>query len=329
MSTLLVTGGGGFVMSHVARQWIEAGRDNRTIVLDAAPLDDDARSFLDSERIVALQGDVTDSATWETIPEAQSITHMVHGAAVTSVQRHVDTAGIAGALPALNANIMGVAEAIAFAARLPALKRFINVSSGSVYADDGRQAPNQPLPEDGAVHADGWYALSKLSGELITTQAAASGLPALSVRLSGVYGPMDRTTPARAVDCIPRQLVHAARDSRMLRLAGLDGGGDFLHAGDVASAILALLACDIPRHPVYNIAYGAFTTLRELADMVPGLHWEEASPELADIAADPAFTTGRWGAYDISRLIADTGWRPRSLTEAIADYSDWLTVHRN
>jgi UDP-glucose 4-epimerase len=153
-------------------------------------------------------------------------------------------------------------------------------------------------------------------------------VPAVSVRLSGVFGPLDRTTGARAVDCLPKRLVHAAREARKLRLSGLTGGGDFIHAGDIAAGMLALLGCAELRHPVYNIAHGRFTTLAALARMVPGLDWEEAGPGEADIAADPALTAGRWGAYDISRIVAETGWHPRPLEAAIADYAGWLKAHR-
>jgi len=327
MSVLLVTGGGGFVMSHVVRRWVESAPGRRAIVLDAAPLDESARAFLSDARIVFVQGSVTDRAAWDGLPEIQAITHVVHGAAVTSIQRHVTEAGLAGALPALSANIMGTAQALAFADRLPALRRIVNLSSGAVYASHARQAAGQPLPEDGSVGPEGWYSLTKHVGELLTGEAAAGGLPALSVRLSGVFGPMDRITAARTVECMPKVLVHAARDGRTVRLAGLDGGGDFVHAGDVAAAILALLECPAPRHPVYNIAGGAFTTLRELASLVPGLRWTESDPQDADLAGDTRMTGGRWGAYDISRVFAETGWRPRPLDAAIRDYADWLKRH--
>lgn len=327
MSTLLVTGGGGFVLSHLVRQWVDCDADNRAIVLDAAPLDADATKFLAVDRVHFCRGSVTDPAAWEAIPEPETITYIAHGAAVTSIQRHVASDGIRGALPGLSVNMMGVAEALSYADRLPSLKRFVNLSSGSVYASHGRQAPGQPLPEDGSVAPEGWYALSKLSGELLTGEAAASGLPALSVRLSGVFGPMDRATPARVVNCIPKVLAHAAREGRPVRLAGLDGVGDWVHAGDVAAAVIALLKCSDPHHPVYNIAAGAGITLRDLARLVPDLKWTETEPQDADIAVDTTLTGGRWGAYDISRIVADTGWRPRPLGEAILDYSAWLKDH--
>ena len=327
MSTLLITGGGGFVMGHLARQWVEADTQNRAIVLDAAPLDVSAAAFLSNPRIQFIQGDVTDRATWNRLPAPHDITYLAHAAAVTSINRHVVQSGLRGAVPALGVNIMGVAEALAFADQLPGLRRFVNLSSGSVYANHGRQAPGQPLPEDGNVAPDGWYAVSKYAGELLVSEAAVGGLPAVSVRLSGVFGPMDRTTPARAVDCVPKRMAHAARDGRTLRLAGLNAVGDWIHAGDVASGVMALLECAAPRHPVYNIAAGQVTTLAELAQLVPNLNWHESGPQEADIIADETRTGGRWGAYDISRMVADTGWRPRALGDAVLDYANWLKQH--
>jgi nucleoside-diphosphate-sugar epimerase len=110
MSTLLVTGGGGFVMSHLARQWVDAAPANRAVVLDAAPLDADAAAFLASDRIRVLQGSVLDPVAWEAVPEPAAITHIVHGAAVTSIQREADARGIAAVVPALGVNIPSAAR---------------------------------------------------------------------------------------------------------------------------------------------------------------------------------------------------------------------------
>jgi nucleoside-diphosphate-sugar epimerase len=228
--------------------------------------------------------------------------------------------------------VIGVAHALGFAGALPDLKRFIFVSSGSVYDSHGHQAPNQPIPEDGSVKPSGFYAISKLAGEMLTSQAASdTGLPALSVRPSGVYGPLDRITPSRDVECAPKKILHLLRDGAEIRVSGLDAVGDYIHAGDVAQAIAGLLTCARTRHPVYNIALGEFVTLRELlaeiAKSNPSLRFREAPVAEADIAGDPSQTHGRWGAYDISRLVADTGWRPRPLAAGLKDYADWLGSH--
>jgi nucleoside-diphosphate-sugar epimerase len=337
MGVLLVTGGGGFVLSHLARQWAALDAGNRVIVLDAAALDEPARAFLApaGERLAFMRGSVADPAAWEALaghPWRDGVTYVVHGAAVTSIDRLRRAGGLGAVVPALETNITGTARALAFAEALPGLRRFICVSSGSVYADHGRQAPGQPLPEDGNVAPSGFYAVTKLAGEMLTARAAGDcGLPALSVRLSGVYGPMDRETPARAVDCAPKRMLHLHRAGRVVRISGAGAVGDYIHAGDVAAALIALLTCARPRHPVYNVALGEVVSLRELARLisgiVPGFRFEETPPDSADIRGDPGRKNGRWGAYDISRLIADTGWRPRLLADALADYAAWLSAN--
>jgi UDP-glucose 4-epimerase len=332
VSRLLVTGGGGFVLSHLVRHWTELAPSNRVIVVDAEPLDASAKEFFEpsSEQISVVQGDVSDIATWDRLRDhADGISHVVHGAAVTSIDRLCRAGGLRAIAPAMATNMMGITHALGFAGELPDLMRFIFVSSGSVYDNHGHQAPGQPLPEDGSVNPSGFYAISKFAGEMLTTQAmSGTGLPSLSVRLSGVYGPLDRTTASRDVHCAPKKILHQLRNGREIGVSGLDAVGDYIHASDVAHAIAGLLTCVRPRHPVYNIALGEFITLRELlalaSEINPSLQFRETSSDDADIAGEANLTQGRWGAYDISRLIADTGWHPRPLAVALRDYAEWL-----
>jgi len=342
MGTLLVTGGGGFVLSHLVRHWAGLGPRHRVVVLDAFDLDEAAREFFApaGDRVRFVKGDVADASVWEglgsQLRDLPAITHMLHGAAVTSIERLRRAGGLKGVVPAMATNLMGVAHALGFAGALPRLERFVYVSSGSVYDPSRRPAPGQPQPEDGGVGPTGFYPVSKYIGELLTGEAAGmngagGGLPALSVRLSGVYGPLDRRTESREVDCAPKRILHLHRAGRPVRVSGLEAIGDYVHAGDIARGIAALLTCPAPRHPVYNIAQGETVTLRGLvalaAEIEPSLKVVETALEEADLAGDPALLGGRWGAYDISRIVADTGWRPRPLVEGLRDYRDWLREH--
>jgi UDP-glucose 4-epimerase len=331
---LLATGAQGLVMAHVLGCWLAANPEGRALALDLSPPDPVVAAFLAplAARITLHQGDVGDPALWDyldALPEAAAVTHVVHGAAVTSIQRLTRAGGekpdMSGALPALQANIMGTARALAWAGKRPRLQRFITVSSGSVYAAEGPS----PLPEDSAIALEGLYPMTKYTGELLTAQAARDfGLPALAVRLSGVYGPLDRETGSRAVTPLLGVLLRRALAGEELRLAGLDTLGDYIHAGDVGAAVTALLACPAPSHQVYNIAYGEAVSLRHLTrlveGLVPGSRWLEVPAEEAELALEAKPAGGRWGAYDISRIRTDTGWRPRALAEALADYRDWL-----
>jgi nucleoside-diphosphate-sugar epimerase len=327
---LLTTGATGLVVSHVTRTWLEAHPEGRAGGLDLAPPDPVVAAFFApvADRLTMRCGDVTDPALWDTLADEFAVTHMVHGAAVTSINRLTEGDGapdLTGALPALEANVMGTARALAWAGRQPGLSRFVTISSGSVYAAEGPS----PLPEDGYVEPEGLYPLTKQMGEQLTAEAARDfGLPAVCVRLASVYGPLDRETGTRGVTTAPKILLRAALEGREARLAGLDEVDDYIHAGDVGRAIAALLAGPPPRHAAYNIAEGRTTSLREVANLVarlvPGARWREAPPAEADFTAEPHPPSGRWGAYDISRLTSERGWRPRPLEAALADYRDWL-----
>ena len=216
-----------------------------------------------------------------------------------------------------------------WARRQPGLTRFINVSSGAVYRSHGPDGADEPLPEDGHVMPQGLYGISKFSAELVVNRyAELFGLSAASVRLPSVFGPMDRVTATRNHPHVPNKVAHLALASRPIRVNTLDGVGDYLHSGDAAEAIALLLRAPRLRHRVYNVASGVATTTRELvayaAELIPGTRAEVVPPEQADIVQDPALRNGKWGAYEISRIFHEIGWRPRPVRDALHDYIEWI-----
>lgn len=331
--TLLVTGATGFIMSHVVRRWIERSVDARVLAIDAAAPDAEANRFFAAvdNRIEFHQADIVDPALWDSLGQRKDVGAIVHGATATSIDRLIHAEGpgrpgLSGARKSIDVNIDGTLNVLQWAAAQPRLRRLVNVSSGSVYASEGPE----PLPEDGFVAPAGIYAITKHAGELFTGYAAKHlQLPAVSVRLSGVFGPMDRETPSRAVRSAPRVIAERGLAKKMVRVRSFDAAGDFVHAGDVASAIMALIDAAELRYPVYNIAAGELTSIRELIEAfkrsIPSLRCQEVgeNPRL-DVDQDPSLRNGRFGAYDISRIEADTGWAPRSLEDAVGDYVTWL-----
>jgi nucleoside-diphosphate-sugar epimerase len=65
-----------------------------------------------------------------------------------------------------------------------------------------------------------------------------------------------------------------------------------------------------------------------VAEKVPGFAAEIVPPEQADIVQDPMLRDGMWGAYDVSRLNVETGWKPRPMRTALHAYMDWLAAER-
>jgi nucleoside-diphosphate-sugar epimerase len=335
--TLLITGGGGFVMSNLARLWLEQHETDHVVVLDSGPFDPAlARFFKPVEaRLSYVRASVLDRTALDRISVEHDITHVVHAATVTlfapeepdgSYVKHPETDAPA---KVLEVNIMGAVTVLEWARHLPRLKRFINLSSGAVYNDYGPE-PVGPMPEDGWVDPPEFYGISKLSSELIGKRyARLFGMSVAACRLSGVYGPMDRMRPSRAHYCLPYVVIHRALEGEPVRINALDAVGDHIHALDVCRAITALLDKQGPLcHDVYNIAYGQAVTVKDfletVAEIVPSIHWQVADPSDCDVIADPVFKGGRWGAYDISRISRETGWRPTPLRDALADYVGFI-----
>jgi len=339
--TLLVTGATGFVMSVLGHYWLENDPRARLVVLDAAPLDAAAQRYFArfADRLTVVVADVTQPATWRAALARHAVTHIVHGATITPISR----GSVAEARrepeaenPAriVEVNVMGTVAVLEWARTLPDLKRFIYVSSGAVYKHHGPDRPGEPLPEDGYVMPRRLYGISKLTSELVTERYGdLFGLSTTSVRPSSVYGPMDRVTASRNFRHVPNRIAHMALDGvKRVRVNTLDAVGDYVHVEDVASAIVSLLRAPRVRHSAYNVACGATASIREMvgwaAEKVPGFGAELAPPEQADIVQDPTLKDGMWGAYDVSRLFSETGWKPRPMRAALHAYMDWIAAER-
>jgi UDP-glucose 4-epimerase len=340
--TLLVTGAAGFVMSVLGRHWLEADPTAHLVVLDASPLDAAALRYFGPvmDRLTVVVGDVTKPETWSDAIRDKGVTHIVHGATITPISR--GTVTDAQREPEaeqpdriIAVNVMGTVAVLEWARAQRQLRRFIYVSSGSVYKQHGPDRPGEPLPEEGYVMPRRLYGISKLASELITERYGdLFGLSTAAVRLSSVYGPMDRVTASRNFRHVPNRIAHMALDGvKRVRVNTLDGVGDYVHAEDVARGIASLLCAPGLRYSAYNIAAGATATTGDLvgwaAEKVPGFRAEITAPAEADIVQDPTLTDGRWGAYDISRICCETGWKPRPIREGLHAYMDWIAGERS
>lgn len=337
--TLLITGATGFVMSVLARYWLETEPRARAVVLDSAAADPAATRYFApvAARLSIVVADITQPHSWREELRRHDITHIVHGATITPISR--GTAREAKSEPEadnpgriVDVNLMGTVAMLDWARTLPSLQRFIYVSSGAVYKHHGPDRPGEPLPEDGYVMPRTLYGISKLASELTTERyGELFGFSTTSVRLGSVYGTMDRPTSSRNFRHVPNRIAHmAVAGVKRVRVNTLESVGDYVHVEDVARAIVALLHVDQVRYGVYNVATGRTTRLGELvqwaAEKYPGLHAEITPADEADIVQDPTRVDGMWGAYDISRISMATGWEPRPVRDALHAYMDWIAT---
>jgi nucleoside-diphosphate-sugar epimerase len=325
---VVITGGTGFVLSNVARLVHERRPAAEIVLVDLAPPDPLTEAFLAGfdGRLRLVRGDVRDAAFLRSLSDGGPPTHVVHGAAIT----HSAEAERADPLRFIEVNFSGTVAVLEWLRTLPALRRFVFVSTGGVYGTASGLSPRAIQPEAGPFDPPELYAATKYAAELMVRRyAALFGLSAVRVRPSDVFGRMERPTGARIGMSLPWRMAAAWREGRPLLVSerSLAGGGDYVSTDDVAEAFLLLLFAETLPHDVFNIAAGEWRTVAEImaafASVAPGFAHVVVPREEAEIDFDPANRLARYNAYDVSRLAA-LGWRPRSLGEGLADYLAWL-----
>lgn len=241
---LLVTGGAGFIGSHLVTAALAAG--HRVRVLDDLSTGD-KRNIPDTAELI--EGDVADP---ETVAHAlDGVRAIAHLAAHRAVPRSLvdplatDTANTRGTLNVLEQ------------ARLGGVERVVIASSSSVYGD----AATRPTPETAEPRPRSPYAVSKLAGEhYARVYGELHGLSTLCLRLFNVYG------PGQPADGPYAQLVPRALHDPVVTIEG-DGSNsrDLVYVADVAAAFLAAL--DRPDATgVVNIGTGRSHTVAEVVD---------------------------------------------------------------
>jgi UDP-glucose 4-epimerase len=339
--TLLVTGGTGFVMSVVAREWLDRDPVARAVILDRSGLDAMAERFFAPvrDRLAVITADIRDPTGWADALNRHQITAIVHGATITPISRGTaaeaqrqpeaeDPAGI------VEVNLMGTVRMLEWARSRPGIKRFVYVSSGAVYRHHGPDWSGEPLPEDGYVAPLKLYGISKFASEMVVNRYAdLFGLSAISIRPASVYGPMDRATESRNFRHVPNRIAHMALAGETIRPNSLEPVGDYILSTDVARAIIALIEAPRVRYRHYNIGSGVTVTIGDIIswarERVPGLKVEVSPGDEANIVQDPALKNGMWGAYDLARIERDTGWRPQAVKQGFFDYMDWIVANES
>jgi nucleoside-diphosphate-sugar epimerase len=266
MKRVLVTGANGFVCSNIVMSLLRAGY--RVVAVDRAfdaPL-------LDRLAGQAVEFVVSDSAQ---LP-ALSMDFAIHGAAITAEPGQGETPEShfrANVLPAL---------AMLDWARDQGVQRLICISSSAVF----RASPSAVLTEDTPAAPEGLYSIEKHAVELLVrTLNSGYKRDVISVRLGNIYGEYERSRESRPRVSLVAQLIHAALHARHVVVPHASPAVDWTYAGDIGSALIALLEAPKLQHDLYHVTSGqAWTALdiaRALLKLVPDAALEvDSSAEL-------------------------------------------------
>ena len=312
---VLVTGGAGFIGSHLVEALLARG--DRVAVIDDASTGDFANlaAVAKHPALTVVHGSVCDDLALDELCAATAPELVIHLAAAVGVRRILERQ-----VGSIVTNVRGT-ESVLRAAAQHRVRRVLIASTSEVY---GKQ-DKVPFREDddaviGSTSLHRWsYACAKMLDEFLALAwHRERGLGVTVTRFFNVTGP--RQSPAYGM-VLPRFCQAAVAGGT------LEGHGDgeqtrtFLHVADAVSAITALAGCEAAIGRVVNVGGTEEVSMRALARAVQAAAGQGSITLVPYASAYPTgFEDMRRRVPDTTRLRQLTGWAPtRDLRQIIAD----------
>ena len=299
---VLVTGGAGFIGSHLVRQLLAA--DHEVTVLDNVSTGTWQHLPEGKDTCTCWEMDIRDKAAREKI-EQGTFDVIVHLAAQTMVDVSIQD-------PEFDAseNVMGTVN-ILEAARHSGVKRVIFASTAAAYGDVTED--KLPIQESETLAPMSFYGLTKVTVEkYLQLYHDLYGLDYVALRFANVYGERQGDTGEGGVISIFAKRIAKGQDITVF------GDGkqtrDFIYAGDIASGIIAAMTTD-KANAVYNLSNQTETSLLELIELMA---------KAAGKKVEPKFAAPREGDINRSMLcheaaVQNLNWQPKmELGEGLA-----------
>ena len=300
-SSVLVTGGAGFIGSHVAERFAREGFEIR--VLD--DLSTGAAANLEPAWKL-LRADVADPAAVDAAVAGSEI--VVHLAAFTSVPE-----SFVRFADCYRTNVFGTANVLRACVR-HGVRKLVFASSSAVYSDQ----PEAPKSEAECPGPSSPYGISKLEGEhLLGAHAELDGLASAALRFFNVYGPRQPADSAYAA-AVPIFIERALRGEPLTVYGDGRQTRDFVFVADVAEAVLRAALSSATG--VLNVGTGVAQEILGLADAVARLTAHRVPPRFAPSRPGDV----RASSADVSRARHLLGWAPaRPLAEGLEATLAW------
>lgn len=306
---ILVTGGAGFIGSHIVDALIDRG--HRVTVLDNLSSGQETNL---NRRAKFIKGDITNQKKLESVFKRVEPEAIFHLAAQINVRASVEN-------PILDAecNILGSLRLIDMAAKT-GVKKFIFASTGGAMFGD--EAP-YPVTEDTPITPLSPYGLAKASTEeYLRFYHRTKGLPYIILRYSNVYGPRQNPHGEAGVVAIFTSAI--MESSQSLINATIYGDGeqtrDYIYVGDVAKANLAALDSELTEG-TFHIGTGKETTVNEIFRLI---NWQFGKGY--EVSHGPAKEGDvKRSVLDISKAERELGWKPEvAVAEGITATATWF-----
>jgi UDP-glucose 4-epimerase len=290
---VLVTGGGGFIGSHLAGRLAADGHEVR--IIDNFATGRRSNTELLPDDVELVEGDIQ---SYERVHNAVAGCEVVlHQAALPSVPRSIQDPLTSNAT-----NITGTLNTL-LAARDAGVRRVVFSSSSSVYGSN----PQMPKTEDMATLPIAPYAVAKLACEgYCRSFGEVYGLETVALRYFNVFGP--RQDPRSQYAAVVPNFIAALMAGTPPTVFG-DGeqSRDFTYVENVVEANLLAMTAQGVAGQVFNVAYGRQTTLNEILDLLRELL--EVDVEAEYLAPRPGDV--RNSLADVSRAREALGYEPK------------------
>lgn len=293
MVKVVVTGGTGFIGSHLVEALIARGDEVHAIDTGVAGV----HAHRTHEKATYHTADIRDRVAVGAIIDGAR--YVFHEAALPRVQYSIEHP-----IETFDVNVTGLIVLLE-ASHQVGVRKFINASSGSVYGDQ----ETLPLVETMQARPKSPYGLQKYMGEeACRVWSDVYHLPTISLRYFNVYG--SRMDPNGAYALAIAKFIQQRKEGKPMTIWG-DGSHsrDFTHVRDVVRANLLAAESDVAGGETFNIGAGRNRTVNELASLIGGPTVNE--PE----RLEPAHALA-----DNTKARTLLGWQPQiSLEEGIAE----------
>lgn len=310
---VLVTGGEGFIGSHLVEALVREGAQVAALAYYNAF---GQWGWLDGSDVAAdveiIPGDVRDGQ--RVMQACKGRDTVFHLAALIGIPYSYEAPE-----SYVQTNVTGTYN-VANACLQQGVSRLVHTSTSEVYGT----AITVPISEDHPLQPQSPYSASKIGGDMMALSFHhAFELPVAVVRPFNTYGPRQST---RAV--IPTILAQLHSGATEIKLGTTTPTRDFNYVEDTARGFLAVAGCDQALGQVVNVGSGREIAIGDLVDLLI-----EISGKQAKVVTDPARV--RPGGSEVERLLCDStrarewaGWEPQvSLEEGLRRTSDWVAAN--
>jgi dTDP-glucose 4,6-dehydratase len=321
MTTVLVTGGCGFIGSNFVRELLRAEPTVAVVNFDALTYAGNLANLADLEghpRYRFVKGDVADRAA---VTEAvRGVDSVIHFAAESHVDRSIMDSG-----PFIRTNVVGT-QTLLDCARAAGVRRFVQVSTDEVY---GSLGPTGAFTEETPLHPNSPYSASKAAADLLVQAYTHTfGMDAVITRCSNNYGPYqfpEKLIPLFITNLMQDKPVPVYGDGMQVR--------DWIHVRDHCSGVLAAWKKGRAGE-VYNFGGRCEKPNLELTHLLLDLLGKPRS--LIKYVQDRPGHDRRY-AIDCAKAERELGWSPAvkfdaGIAETIAWYkanADWVNGVRS